>query len=634
MRLRNTPEPCKTCKLRRRRCDRDHDQMKCERCTRLQLECTPCNDNFNNFENDLIIVQDGYQEVQNWQTDADRLDSEMEQLTVMKAEVQVASTQRSPVEWQLSITNGVIRLNTPIRTMEELHMFSQASIRYLSPFIGVFERAPLRFESSSVSISFGLTSIIQQQELLKPRNKRFSTAAYEDININSLTADEYRDIIRHLIPLYLHYYVCIVGLLHVPSFFEYYNSLDDPLNNAVVLAMCIDALIYLRHGLTYSPAKRRVLADAFYDKCTELLFDMYDDPKQKLQVVFTTSFLQTYLRDVTLNNQKADNLTAVALLICAELQNDRNITLTRVQSIILHRHYLYLEASSRFFYMLREGKIDFTLPRTVKKVEWLDDEPEKTKAYMMLCNHLFLLLGSSFITKMIEKVSSTFLGKSCEVTLEDILMFKPLVHEAWSSLSNESRLCDDPFHPEAYKHVTQVVPGYQLYPFVALHMLTIVICASTLRPNDISCADSGIINDVIQSVRENQISLALNSCKVLIHALEANWNTDTCDTPTVSTGVMRYVIYCLERVSRCSDIPFPYDLLNLFKRVIDVKLSSSIPAGHEVPPSSSIVVTSLEGSKVSPYDVYEQYPFAGQALMLDVIRTSVSQLDEYLMSLN
>ncbi|KAI8144729.1 hypothetical protein BJV82DRAFT_57342 [Fennellomyces sp. T-0311] len=632
---RNTVEPCKTCKLRRKKCVRIN-KAKCDRCTKLQIECLLSDDNFDDLDDDSLTAQDGNSELQSWRADVARLNSEMQQLVTMRTNLQYSVTDQreSGMQWQLCITDGAMRLEKPITTMEELLAFTQASIRYLSPFTGIFKPMSLRFESTSISISLGLTTMIQRQELLKPRNKCFAKLVYDDIDISNLTPEDYRDIIDHLIPLYLNRHICVMGLLHVPTFLEYYNSLDDPLDDAVILAICIDALVNLRNVLEYSPIKKRILAETFYGKCKDLLFDLYNDPNRKLEVVFTTSFLQTYLGDVVLNNLEASRLTTVALVLCAELQNDPSIKMPTIQRVLFKRHCLYLEANNRLFRMIHEDKVDFTLPECVSELEILDDEPEKTKVYMMLYNHVLRLLGSRYITTLMGKVNCIFLGQHCEITLEDILMFEPIVNEWWSSLPKEFRLCDDPFDPDAYKLVMQDVPTKQSLPFAALHMLTCAICSSILQPSVLPSQESIVTFDVIQSMRKQLIVLSLNSCRVLVHALKANWNTGTSDIPSFSFGVMLYAHYCLEKIARCNDTPFPQDLLDFFKEIVDMKLGSVIPVGHEVPPSFSLVVTSLENSKVSPYDVYEQYPFAGDALVVDVMRTSISQLEQYLMSLH
>ncbi|KAI8144718.1 hypothetical protein BJV82DRAFT_605984 [Fennellomyces sp. T-0311] len=633
MRHRDAIEPCKICKLRRKKCVRSISKTECDRCLEFQIECRITGDGLEDLEISLR-AKDGDQQLEKWRADVDRLNSEMQQLAEMKTDLEQTTTaqpQPGMMEWQLCITNGVMRLDTPIKTMEELLMFSQASIRYLSPFAGVFKRAPLRFESTTISISFGLLGAIQRQELLKPRNKRFAALGYGNTNIDNLTPDEYRGIIDHLISLYLRHCVSVFGLLHVPTFLEYYHSVNDPLDNALILAICVDALVNLRQALPYSPIKKRILADALYDRCKDLLFDLYDDPQRKLEVIFTTTFLQRYLSDVTLNALEAGRLASVALLLCVDLRKSTNGN-TAIHRALLQRHYLYLEASARLYQMTHEGKVDFTLPETVGEVEILDDEPEITKTYIALYNHIFRFLGSRYITTILGTLNSIYLGQSCEILLEDLLQLEPLAREWWSSLPDDFRLCDDPFDPKAYPLVEQVLPPKQLFPFLVLHVVSCSVSSSVLKPDVSPSPDNTTTINVIQAVREKLISQALNSCKVLVHSLKMNLNPDTSDIPSISLAVMLYVHYCLDKIARCADIPFPQDLLDLLKEAVNTKLDILISAEHEVPPSSSLLVTSLESSTVSPYDVYERYPFANEAQNADVLRSAVRQLDKYLVS--
>ncbi|KAI8144968.1 hypothetical protein BJV82DRAFT_667505 [Fennellomyces sp. T-0311] len=152
------------------------------------------------------------------------------------------------------------------------------------------------------------------------------------------------------------------GLVHQPTFLEYYRRLDNPTNDALVLAICVDALPQIRHMLKYNSSEIRALIDIFYDRCRDLLFDMYDDPTKKLQIIMTTTLLQQYVSDVVLNFAEARLIISLALL----------------------RHYFRLEMLNRTHRLLEEYKIDFTMSTSMEMMEVLDDEPEKTKEYMLL----------------------------------------------------------------------------------------------------------------------------------------------------------------------------------------------------------------------------------------------------------
>ncbi|KAI8140663.1 hypothetical protein BJV82DRAFT_671403 [Fennellomyces sp. T-0311] len=630
---RNAVDPCKICRIHRKKCVRDSNEAVCSRCNRLEIECiTGSDDSDDTLDDYSTKALDGDCKVQDWQADLVRINSEMQGLIAVKTQLEqalVSAQQNRPMEWQFSITNGVMQLETPIQTMEELLMFTQASIRYLSPFTGIFKRDPVHFETPTLSFTFGLTQLIQRRELFRPRRKRFATLQYHDNtneDLTRLSAAEYRAIIDHLIPLYLEHCI-ILGLLHIPTFFEYYRSVENPMDDAVILSVCVDALASLRTMLTYSPIKKRILAEVFSDRCKELLFELYDDPKRKLEVIVTTSLLQTYLSDVMLNYLEASRLLSVALLACKDLVKDYD-GMSPVKRAIFQRHCFYLEMCQREYQMVFDDKIDFRLPDFIDTMDMLDDESEKTKSYIQICNYYIHLVADPYMSTLLEKIHRVFGGRSCDMHLEDILLFEPFIKDWWSSLPKNLRLCDDPFQPDAYKLVKRTVPSTTLLPFAGINFFISAFCSSILRPSVMPTSENTATIQIIQSVRKRLITLALNACKVLIHSLAVNWNPGTSDTPSFSFPVITVAHYCLEKVASCPDIPFPRELLDMLKESTEVKLRSQMPPGHEVPSSSSIIATYRGGLKQSQYDVYEQYPFPGDALMSDVIRSAVIQLDE------
>ena len=391
------------CRYRRKRCVwfKNSDKI-CERCSKAGIECHPLKD-----KSELIplTTQGDADELQCWEATISLLDSELEELEIMKSNLEQSLIRKKhlPIEWDLTLTNGTLILETPIRTMEELVMFSQASLRYLSPFTGLFNKQPIRFESMSMSITIGVSSLIQRHEMLNSRRKRFAMLEYDPENSSARpsTIADHRAVVDLLIPMYMEQHNSITGLLHEPTFCKYYHSLDDPLDDALILAVSIDALMVLRNFTCYTPSEKCILAEIFYERCKDKLFDMYDDPTKKLQVIVITSLLPLYVADVLLKCLEANRMVNVALLACADLAKDCD-KMTPVEAITFQRNYFHLETNNRMHKMLYEDKVDFTVVPTGRfEFQVLDDESEKTKRYMHLYNHIFRLIGSHYISSIV-----------------------------------------------------------------------------------------------------------------------------------------------------------------------------------------------------------------------------------------
>ena len=335
--------------------------------------------------------------MQNWDTTLDALNSTMKQLERKVAQIRWESS----LEWNLSFVNGTLQLDTPIQSMEELFMFTQASMRYLSPFSGLFMKQPVRFDSTVVSITFGVSTVIQREELLKPRKrKRFWSLSHSHNNsFTELSAVNYRPIIDRLVMLYLERYNPYLGLIHRPTFLAHYYSMDNLMNSAVTLAICIDTLIKARHLIKYTSYEIGMLAELFYTRCRELLFAMYDDPARKVEIVVATSLITQYVSDLLLNHLESNRLTSIAKLLCSELASRRD-QLTPVQWVLLQRNHVNLEFYYRQYQVVYEDKVNFPLLSLYGDLEVLDDEPEETRTSIHLINEVFRFVGSPYISAL------------------------------------------------------------------------------------------------------------------------------------------------------------------------------------------------------------------------------------------
>ncbi|KAI8144873.1 hypothetical protein BJV82DRAFT_606563 [Fennellomyces sp. T-0311] len=525
-------EPCAACKTLRKKCVRQNgDTGECDRCIKKGEKCvTESEASSLSDSSELSITEDSGSELQDWCAVVAELDSKIGAIEADLEQSLVQVKRQAPVEWKLGLLNGTIQLETPIRTMEELFIFTQASIRYLSPFSGLFIQRPVRFQSTSISISLGVSSEVQRKELINPRRSRFSTLDYNKEFTKLSASFDHRIVVNGLVMLYLEHYNPCTGFLHRPTFLQQYYALDDPMDSALTIAVCIDALFTLLHMLTYTPDEIRMLADMFYIRCRDLLFDMYDDPKQKLNVVLVTSLIQKYVADVRLNDLEANRLVTIGLLVCTDLAQYRT-NLTPVEWVLFQRSYFRLKVSNLSHTVIHNSEIDISVPEEIKDMDVLDDESEKTKKSIRMTNEIIRLIGSPYISYLLGKVTNIFYGRPCDILLEDIVRFEATIKGYWNNLLAIYRICDDPFDPYGYKLVQGKVDPCHLLPFVVLHIVTGLITSSILQPHVIPSSENSAVAETIQVIKIRLRTLAVNSCRVLVHALNDNWVPSTDHIP-------------------------------------------------------------------------------------------------------
>ena len=107
-----------------------------------------------------------------------------------------------------------------------------------------------------------------------------------------------------------------------------------------------------------------------------------------------------------------------------------------------------------------------------------------------------------------------------------------MIKSWWDDLPPHFKICDDPFQPDGYKLVEKSVSSNYLGPFSTVHLLTAIIASSILQPHAMPASESAATVETIQIVREKLVSLALNSCKVLVYALNDNWVPQVNEIPT------------------------------------------------------------------------------------------------------
>lgn len=305
--------------------------------------------------------------------------------------------------WQLSVINGNLRLETPIKSMEELYQFSQASIRYLSPFHHLFLKKSFVFECNTSHIlaeTLHLTARIQMTRRSSSTNAsplRLIQSPSNHIN--------YGPIIDDLVNIYMRTPNCpLAPVIHIPTLRQYYNNLADPFSSPIIMGICVNVMSSSGSYKHLSAEERRQLADFFFEKCHDLLFDIFDDPTKRLDTLATISLLYHYLTLVRLWLSEARRLATIAHLIVKDiLSSGLDKELSNVEQVMLQRQRMLSDYMLYNFTILIDGhtKSPFEITPFSMHLHVLDDEDEAVKSSIRTINHVFRLCRSRYFLTIV-----------------------------------------------------------------------------------------------------------------------------------------------------------------------------------------------------------------------------------------
>lgn len=296
--------------------------------------------------------------------------------------------------WKLSIVDGTVRLETSIRSIDELLQFSQASFRYLSPFSSLFANESVVFESTSAHVVSSALRLVSKQSLRHSRMRL--------LPVELPIMYDYRSIIDKLVNLHIECHSNRIPLLHAPTFMTYYRSLDDPLKSPVVMAVCVNMLGSFRRGIDYTAQEKRQLSDFFYQKCRDLLLDMFDDPERRLETVITISLLVTYVSLIRLQFAEARRLATIASLIAKDIESSGLDHMQKFERAMFQRHRVHVEHNMKMLSMLLD-ETDDHIP-CGDPMEALEDESKENHEFIGALNHLGRLAQSPYIHQTMVRV--------------------------------------------------------------------------------------------------------------------------------------------------------------------------------------------------------------------------------------
>ncbi|KAI8144326.1 hypothetical protein BJV82DRAFT_667532 [Fennellomyces sp. T-0311] len=629
--------PCRDCKKRRRKCVWIKDSNICTRCTRLGLDCAPFEDP--GSEDDELPAEDGNKEVQYWLGQISKLENEMRELELYIQQTTASGTMATPPpdtfsvsdltvstikeelhenmleqpEWKLSVVDGVLRLETGINSIDELLTYTQASLRYLSPFNSFFQNESVHFESSSVSIIMRALRLMSRKIMQRP---------LVPLSIHCLPVlFDHNAIIDQLVTLYISHQNPCFPLLHIPTYIKHYRQLKDPLTCPVTLAICINTVCSSRRIVGYTAVEKRQLAEFFYTRCKDMVVDVFDDPMRRLEIVATVSLIQHYVAFVMLQFHEARRLATMAYLLCQELESSYNDgTMAPLFRVIFERHYLVSESFMRALDMMIEDTIDDHLP-SITHITTVDDEDKTTHGYVQMFNHILRFTSSPYMANIFIQIKRLINGQDAEFSIDSIMRFSDMLMEWWCTVPTHMRLCEDPFAEDAGKQMEQSNCKMELMMFAILHCISMVTHACILKPTNMESN-----GEVLMVLRERSLSSCLRSCELALHTIKRRLKMDA-DLPPMTFEVLINSMYALSAVSSCGR-PISANIQNLFYQCFN-DVNSFFPSDHRIPPSLSPLKSLMTTRQIHDPDIYEKYPLPGYAFIADVLNLSFIHIQSH-----
>ncbi|KAI7860512.1 hypothetical protein BDC45DRAFT_494593 [Circinella umbellata] len=683
--------PCSNCRIRRRKCVWRTDSNICERCAKIHLECIPIDDpslSDDDTENEYKLARLQYwqNQVSQLETEMQKLGKALRESSQAQKQQQqqqqqqqrhkpttfldnnnnlntssdltysttcseygessssmssycsgsspeTSSTisikyeqqeeeeeqQQQQSEWTLCVVDGHLRLEKAITSLQELYSFSQASLRYLSPFSGLFQNERVYFETKSASLALAPFRLISKFVAGKPRKRLILT--YEPLSWN------YRSIINKLVMEYVHRANVNIGLIHVPTYLTHYHSLKDPMICPLTLAICVDASISPRVQSDMPPSERRTIAEFFFLKCKDMIYDMMDDdPAKKLQIVMAISFLVQYLGDGLLQYDESRRLATIGYLICKDIESIYmdNSQAPLVARIMFQRHYLHHQAIIRLCDLVLGDKVDYRL--TAIDLETAPDEPLATRKYISLYNHMLRFASEPFSSTLMHQINCNVHGIPGELSLDLVLQFEPVARQWWGSLPDELRPCEDPYAKDVFDVIEDIQEPTQTLVFVFIHVISTIFHACMLHPRH-SDNDSATTKEVLEAIRERALKTSVRSSEIMILALQRNLELENESLPLPFDFLMQ-LLHALCEVTSSFEVQFQPRVQAAFHKCFSI-INSFLPSGHHVPASSSVLEIFVKTRQRSPLSLYERYPLPGYALVADIFDTSLERLRKH-----
>ncbi|KAK4519907.1 uncharacterized protein ATC70_010151 [Mucor velutinosus] len=629
----NKKIPCQYCRQRRRKCERLSQNEACQRCLQTNRKCTTQYI----YVQDELLAEDKeerenslelYQQVRHLEKQIQSLETSLHQ---EKALIQEP-------KWDLQIVNGELRLATEIKSLEELMMYGKSAIRYLSPFGDTFRAKTIVLHQHMhtslvknamqiIARSFQHSDDPESTSSPKAISKRFSTGVTAFL--------EPQFFIERLIANFFSCFNDIVSILHEPSFMEHFHTLQDPMQDPLVLAICTcSAISTCKHNF-FNSHEKRYFSEYFYDLTMEKLVDMFDDPGKALESVLVIHLLIPFM--VT-TSRVADSFkwSSMAMLLCDGLQKEypdfakggpHLPRMTRIKYSIIHRNSVlpfrdFITCDERTLIKQQNIPIDI-----------LPDEPEKTRNIFKVFN-LILSLSThpAFVAVVTQarQVSTSDNSAVIEMNLEDIIRYEDTIRAWWCHLPQDVKICNNPF-TLTKDMVEREINACKITMASYVHVTTIKIQACLIQPKSRKARALGDMDNIVS---DKAIQLVLHSIDMCFHLMNQLEKIDSfCYSST------KILVRCIDTLMILLQVEDEKITAMAQSRLNDHMhaLTRRVSPDHRVTTSASpfsMLTVAPPGPTPSVTELYKNYPLPREALIFDIVRTIVEQNARNIEALN
>ncbi|KAI9485124.1 hypothetical protein BDB00DRAFT_851138 [Zychaea mexicana] len=682
---------CHACNRRQRACIwSTNNTTVCARCTKHNLKCIPLEEDYDSdIDDDVSSNKFAAKTIEYWQQQITQLESSMQELEVnachlvnrnhdnddynladssqsratCKSVIHSKKRQQKDYEWKLSIKDGLLKLHSRVDTIEDLLQYGLAFTKYLAPYEGVIRKSLINIKNMSHSLILQVFCFVYTMSgRLEERSKSYNLLG--DIHLyrqhqnhqpsscqskralrQSYLQIHYRSIIDHLIVIYTNYGNSRRLFLHIPAFLKHYHNLKDPLKCPITLAVCIHTLCTSRRVISKSAAERREIADFFYSRCKDILYDMFDDSTRILETVIAINLLQYYDIFVLLRFDEARRWSTIAYNLCKDLeaifgkdtlepkQRQQTHVPPEMQRSLFKRHLLYAENTLQFLDCMVDGSIYINnSPKQEMKVTYMEPMPgEDCATYELLETHnqLLKLCTNPYMTAVTTHMKKMDMSTACdpELSLDILVQLHNTIQDWWTALPTHLRLCDDLYGNDAVNAVekNESIPKAVIFSFV--HSILLKIYTFVLEMEYIPSRRAALeqddgddmtpLNEKTHLYNRARSSARIQSCELLIGAVKRIFTLHDDIFPFMLEFISR-MLYALLTVSNCSKSAFSTDLRENFRECYGNMLKV-FPSDNIVPASISPLAAYYQTFQLSNTDIYQNYPLPGYALLADLL---------------
>ncbi|KAI8643652.1 hypothetical protein BD408DRAFT_149424 [Parasitella parasitica] len=585
--------------------------------------------------------------------------------------------------WKFKIENGSFQIETGIRNISELLQFDP-SITYLSPLGGHRERSTTWSSSSSFSassnnsdsddgsffndsfyrgndagiiISFGKEgtgSLIPFtiKVLTRCINTNPSSSPSSLLLPSTLLLDP-QSLVDQLLNIYFKCHNINNPLVHEPSYRQKLATIEDPLTDLITLGICSYVCSTPCKHLGFSPRERRNMGDFFHAKARNIIMDQFDEPEKRLENVIGIN-LQIQYMHVTLKYAECRQLVSMAYQILLDLRHDypefqgpkyhdcfegsshmghytytkQEDPITDVDKMLFTRHITLSMSTSKLMDFIANDFSDnncFHFPTW----KYMEDEPDETKRFVRSQNWVINLYNHEFVRNFMGQIHRVHVGRTCTLSFESIIRIEDVMREWASAMPAEFRLCDDLYDWEkCYKAIDQVTDSILLTNFIQFHVFHVSTYSCLLQPKSLS--DYG--QDLLSRVQEHSLTKALESCKLLLHAIHrlAVANPNSCNYILSASEFLFHALDVLVLLALSPNKRIAKEARSMMKSCLNELDTIKFTQGHQVPredltsPLVAGTINLLNGGKFD-IDYYDRFPHPWFAMMYDASHFIASQ---------